>query len=605
GFIRISRNDDLFMEFDNKKPFYAIGLNLCWSTGNVLKDYERWLSELKENGGNFIRLWMANWFVGIEWIETGIGNYEQRQKQAFLLDKILEMCKEKGIYVMLCLIPHGEFSTKTNSNWDNNPYNLKNDGLLREPSEFFTDMVARQAFKNRLRYIIARWGYSPNIFSWEIFNENEWIDNYNTDNAIQWYKDIISYIKQLDVNKHLISTSYANPGMDAYIWNLKDINFTQTHFYGVKDGLELYELSKEKLHKYSKPHIIGEFGMEGGEDFIRNNLDPNGISLINSIWTGAFTLSFGSPMPWNWDNYIDKNNLFRIFKPLSEFIKDARFQDEDLIELIDKKIYFKNIDDKSAGNVIFYAKSVWERPKKDRFIINVDGEMVDSFMFNGFIFGDKHSDMKKPPVFIFKNIRPSKFIVKINKISSDNLLVINLNGIDILKKELKAENYPNRKFFPEWNIFQSEVSEEFSIDLPIGDNEVKIDNYQGDWFNIEYIKITDFLDPHIAPAFVSGMQGPNTAYIFIKHKDYSFKNVSPPEIKDAYINIENLNEGRYLYNIINPESGDKILEGEKLTIKGALKLDLPAFNKSIAVKIKNLSVKNKKNEKSNNRDFKR
>ncbi|MCX8094505.1 MAG: DUF5060 domain-containing protein, partial [Candidatus Goldbacteria bacterium] len=46
GFIRISRNDDLFMEFDNKKPFYAIGLNLCWSTGNVLKDYERWLSEL-------------------------------------------------------------------------------------------------------------------------------------------------------------------------------------------------------------------------------------------------------------------------------------------------------------------------------------------------------------------------------------------------------------------------------------------------------------------------------------------------------------------------------------------------------------------------------
>ncbi|MCX8093396.1 MAG: glycoside hydrolase family 5 protein, partial [Candidatus Goldbacteria bacterium] len=605
GFIRISRNDDLFMEFDNKKPFYAIGLNLCWSTGNVLKDYERWLSELRENGGNFIRLWMANWFVGIEWIETGIGNYEQRQRQAFLFDKILEMCKEKGIYVMLCLVPHGEFSTKTNSNWDNNPYNLKNDGLLREPSEFFTDMVARQAFKNRLRYIIARWGYSPNIFSWEIFNETEWIDNYNTDNVIQWYKDIISYIKQLDVNKHLISTSYANPGMDASIWKLKDINFTQTHFYGVKDGSELYEFSKEKLHKYSKPHIVGEFGMEAGEDFIRNNLDPNGISLVSSIWTGAFTLSFGSPMPWNWDDYIDKNNLFKIFKPLSEFIKDARFQDEDLIELIDKKIYFKNIEDKPAGSVIFYAKSVWEKPKKDRFIINADGEMVDSFMFNGFVFGDVHLDMKNPPVFIFKNIRPSKFIVKINKISADNLMVINLNGIDVLKKELKAENYPNRKFFPEWNIFQSEVSEEFSIDLPVGDNEVKIDNYQGDWFNIEYIKITDFLDPHIAPAFVSGMQGPNTAYIFIKHKDYSFRNISTSEIKDAYINIENLNEGRYLYNIINPESGDKLADGEKLTIKGALKLDLPAFNTSLAVKIKNLSVKNKKNEKSNNRVFNR
>lgn len=600
GFIRISKKDDLFMVFDNKKPFYAIGLNLCWSIGDVIKDYEKWLTQLKENGGNFIRLWMANWFVGIEWIETGVGNYESRQKQAFLLDKIIDMCKERDIYVMLCLIPHGEFSTTTDSNWENNPYNLKNDGLLKEPSEFFTDIVARQAFKNRLKYIIARWGYSPNIFSWEIFNEADNTDNYNTENIAKWHADIISYIKQLDINRHLISTSFANPNMDYTIWKLKDINFTQTHFYGVKDGFELYELSNGKIDKFSKPHIISEFGMDTNADFVKNNIDPEGIGLVNSVWAGAFSMSFGAPMPWGWDDYIAKNNLFKIFKPLSEFISDIKFQDEDLVELVQKKVYFKNIENKKPGSIIFYTKNAWEKPKKNRFIINAQGEMIDASLFNGFIYGDVHEDMKNPPVFIMKNIRPGKFILKINKVSASNTLVVNLNGKDELIKELNAENYTDKKFFPEWNIYQSDVSEEFSIDLPAGDNEVKIDNHKGDWFTIEYIKITDFSDPGIAPVFVAGMQGPNSAYIWIKHKDYSWKNKSPEEMKNTYIDIVNLNEGRYLFIIINPETGEKILQGERLTVNGVAKLDLPVFNKSLVIKIKNLTVIKTKNEKYNN-----
>ncbi|HPD18974.1 MAG TPA: hypothetical protein PLF61_04850, partial [Candidatus Goldiibacteriota bacterium] len=111
------------------------------------------------------------------------------------------------------------------------------------------------------------------------------------------------------------------------------------------------------------------------------------------------------------------------------------------------------------------------------------------------------------------------------------------------------------------------------------------------------IKITDFMDPSIAPAFVSGVQGPDAAYVWIKHMDYSWKNKSPGEIKGAYININNLNDGRYSCIIIDPESGDKISGEEKLTVNGAIKLYLPAFNKSIAIKTKNLTLKKKKNGK--------
>ncbi len=35
----------------------------------------------------------------------------------------------------------------------------------------FTDPQARKYQQRIFRYIVARWGYSPNILSWELFNE--------------------------------------------------------------------------------------------------------------------------------------------------------------------------------------------------------------------------------------------------------------------------------------------------------------------------------------------------------------------------------------------------------------------------------------------------
>ena len=37
--------------------------------------------------------------------------------------------------------------------------------------DFFTDERAKADYKNRLRYLVARYGYSTSVFAWEFFNE--------------------------------------------------------------------------------------------------------------------------------------------------------------------------------------------------------------------------------------------------------------------------------------------------------------------------------------------------------------------------------------------------------------------------------------------------
>ena len=66
---------------------------------------------------------------------------------------------------MFCLGTYGEFTEGGYFNegcWVSNPYNAKNGGPCATPGRLL-DQPARPAslYKQRLRYLIARWGYSP------------------------------------------------------------------------------------------------------------------------------------------------------------------------------------------------------------------------------------------------------------------------------------------------------------------------------------------------------------------------------------------------------------------------------------------------------------
>ncbi len=332
GFIRTSKTN--YLQFDDQSQYVAIGENMCWQSDNVYHDYRDWIKKLENNGGNFIRLWHAHWGLGMEWIPWN--NYEgllkYNQHSSAYQDWLYDYCAEKGIYVMLALEHHGQVSTRVNPNWEWNPYNKANGGPCANTWDFFINEQAKKITKNRYRYIVARWAYSRAIMTWELFNEVEWTDKFDTykDQIIAWHIEMANYIKSIDVYDHILSTSFANDQEAETLWNDVSMDLTQQHFYDNTSAIHsaVSNLNRHFLRKYDKPTLMGEFGLGGSSP--SSKVDANGIHIHNTLWATLMSGSAGTAMSWWWDKYIDPGNLYYHFGALTKVSGMINFLKDDM-----------------------------------------------------------------------------------------------------------------------------------------------------------------------------------------------------------------------------------------------------------------------------------
>ena len=330
GFVRINAENSHYFAFDNGDLYVPIGLNIGWATGQgttVLRDYERWFDRLSVNGGNVARIWMADWSFGIEWNDTPVGDYSNRMGRAWLLDQVFQMAEERHITIMLTLLHHGPFSTSVNPQWDQNPFNIKNGGMLKSPASFVTNPEAKELFKRRLRYIAARWGYSTSLFAWEWWNEINWtpIDDKV---LIPWSAEMAETLDLYDPYHHLLTSSYAE-GRGHQLWASPEIDFAQQHDYSGADPIKGFSYSLEAISKLApaKPVLMGELGLSsGGAD--AQSIASEIIHFHNGIWAAPFLGYAGSGMYWWWDTFVDPKAQWSQYKSLADFIEG-----ENLVEL--------------------------------------------------------------------------------------------------------------------------------------------------------------------------------------------------------------------------------------------------------------------------------
>jgi hypothetical protein len=144
---------------------------------------------------------------------------------------VFEAAEREGIYVMLSLLNHGAFSTFVNSEWDANPYNAENGGPLTLSHEFFTDANARALFQRRLRYVVARFGWSTQLLAWELWNEVDLVSvRYPRAEVAAWHREMAATLRSLDPHGHLITSSHAQRSNHPTVWNDGGLDFTQIHF---------------------------------------------------------------------------------------------------------------------------------------------------------------------------------------------------------------------------------------------------------------------------------------------------------------------------------------------------------------------------------------
>ncbi|MBN1312483.1 MAG: DUF5060 domain-containing protein [Anaerolineae bacterium] len=322
GFVRINQRNPRYLVFDDGSPFLINGINMSWWEDDPLGDYERWLDDFSANGGNTIRVWMASWSYAIEWKETGLGDYTNRMKQAWLLDQLFRMAEERGVYIFLVLNNHGQFSETTNPEWENNPYNAALGGPLDSPGEFVSDETARMYFKRRLNYIANRWGYSPNILAWEWWNEINWTP-INDEMLAPWIGEMDAYLSERDPYDHLTTESGHPAGSST--WQLPELDIVTRHQYATTDmyrsSLIGYQDLSEAIQR--KPLVFAEFGYSTEETY--TPYLSNGEHLHNGLWAPVFTGFAGTGMYWWWDTYVAPQDQWYHFKGIAEF-----FESEDV-----------------------------------------------------------------------------------------------------------------------------------------------------------------------------------------------------------------------------------------------------------------------------------
>ncbi len=304
GFIRVSKSDPQYFEFDNGAFFYPIGQNVCWAS-----NYDYYLDQIKGYGGNYVRIWLCPWNLQLE-DPREAGKYDLGVAKA--LDGLLEACRAREIYVQLVLRYHGMHD----ASWDKNPYNAANGGPCQWASDFFTDGKAKELHKRFLDYVAARWGHSPTLFAWELWNEADLARCDRESDLVAWHREMAAHLKKADPHGHLVTTSVCSPGKANGLFELAEIDFVPIHLY-TRDLAQQFRSAWLQYRRLRKPMFIGEFsaGFRPADDLD----DTQGVHLHAGLWL-AFTMPFaGNAMPWWWDTFIDKNKLYGHWANLVRF----------------------------------------------------------------------------------------------------------------------------------------------------------------------------------------------------------------------------------------------------------------------------------------------
>lgn len=300
------------------KPFVPIAYNVAWANRfDEIAKYERWFSKASASGVNVVRVWMASWSLGIEWTDTGLGDYSKRMDRAWLLDQVFTIAAKHGIGIQLVLINHGAFSTSTNPEWYSNPYNSSNGGPLLQAGDFATDEIAWKFWSQRLRYIIARYGAYSSLFTWEWWNEVNFTP-IKSDDLIKWIKKSDDLLSEWDPYNTMTTNSWSS---GASLQNWDNLDYAVTHVYDPSDPIKSLSIQAEALRKAvpNKPILVGEMG--SGTVTEDPFTDPKGLHLHNAQWAATFVGFAGPASYWWWDTYVDPLELWSHTQGLSKLTK--------------------------------------------------------------------------------------------------------------------------------------------------------------------------------------------------------------------------------------------------------------------------------------------
>ncbi len=584
GFVRVSSVDSRFFRFNDGSSLFFVGHDVCWSESRGTFDYDDWFSSMNQSGETITRIWMAPWVFGIEWTE--LGSYSLAE--AWRLDYVLRKAEEKGIYVLLCFMNHGQLQASgSTAQWADNPYNRANGGPLENPEDFWTNEEAAALVKRRLKYIVSRWGYSTNVLAWELWNEVELTDNYDFAEVSQWHNEMAEFVRSSDPYGHLITTS-----SDSRFGSLQSLDLLTVHRYGPTGFLDIggavHDLIVDLVQRYQKPVILAEFGADWrwSEDSYTTR-DVDGVQIHNGIWSSVLSGSASSAMLWWWDNYIHPNNLYYHFEALSRFLEGVKPDEAELRNLEVQFVQPTQINVEDLCNLTIYPSLGWSRPETDVFEVDLYGNVSNASQLSGYVHGAYHPELRNNPTFIVNFTFGGEVVVHVNSVANSGaVLRIFVDGSLAKTVNLTDIDGENEGFVDEYNL-------DVSVPISAGRHEVKLDNGGNDWYTIDYVTLTNAVLKS-SKARIIGLCNDSFAMVWVQNKEHTWWNVvnqKPVEtLESVDFELLSFQDGTYTVEWWDTYTGEIVRTESIQAVGGKIPLHVENLDRDIAIKITALII---------------
>jgi hypothetical protein len=587
GIIRRDARDRYYLRYAGGQPYLPIGQNVGWLPKGP-SDWEHYFTSMSAVGENWTRVWMTHFYEGLtlEWSTRASSYYHGvgrlSLEMGWKLDRVMELAEQNGIAIQLVLQHHGQFSTNTDSNWSQNPYNLANaqsdGGFLKNVEDFFTDREAIRLTKNKFRYIIARWGYSHAVFAWELWNEVQYTNGWQNKPAsvVAWHDEMANYVASIDPFDHLITTSSDNSGFDA-LWSLNKIDVVQVHHYG-SETVPFFNSAASRLAGYGKPVLMAEFGVgsTGGSSHAEQNVNGmpepyqtqllEGLDLHNGIWS-AFHLKSVAALWW-FDCYIEAFDLYGQFSALANY---ARGEDPAACNLGKADLDTTGLPRcvlVSPGLADFYAVST-----QTKFTVQADGSVPGTDKLSAWLHGSSKSTYRSDPTFNISLLAGDVLRIHVQEVSGwgNNKLRVLVDA-----QQVFTSSYTNGS-----SSFVIEVP------LPAGEHVVKIENTGQDWFHISGY---EFVNPTKGCLEFVGLSGKDHAYLWAHDVGSSYGRTASGVFTGVTVGLRGLNNGWYTIEFYETRGAGGIIQTSSSPAEsGRLSIAFPDFSKDIAVKIRPVS----------------
>ena len=499
---------------------------------------------------NWARVWMTFWDgKALEWSPDRAKNPKAGyllMDAARRLDQVFDEAARNGIYVQLTLQHHGQYTEKTDPNWRDNPFNAANGGFLKRPDDFFTDPEARRLTRAKYRYLVARWGYSTHLMGWELFNEVQNIGEANGhfQDVVNWHKEMASFLRANDVNRHLITTSVSLPGEPLAGIGL---DYLQPHDYP-SDIVGTF--ASVRTAGVNLPIFHGEWGPGGG-------VPVSESELHDGLWASLMAPTAGAGQFWFWDQ-VEAQGWWPQFASAAGFV-----QASGLARGGDFAPLHPAVDAPGSRAALTFAPpGGWGKTTRFDITLSSDGQAPDLNGVSSFIQGGSHRDMLPQPLaFHLHCAVPCRFQLRVGTVARAGAHpTLALDGKPAGELDLRAAANDH------------DANQEVGVAVPAGEHTVSLGNSGPDWFVANQILVTNY-----APSVAVLAKG-NAQVVFF----WAYVRDRSTAPRSATLSLTGLAPGRYQVRLWDTWKGQALPSVYILHQPGALTVTLPTMARDMA-----------------------